>query len=140
MLNVSLSYCIQWAYSVKFYQVEGPDWVKQQRYEIVAKTEQPVSTADLRIMLQALLTDRFKLKLRRESKSKPIYAVVAGSTHEWNRDVCRRGWQLCIRPYDDGGVAERLSDLGDRSACDRQDQARRLLRHHVEIRRPRDAG
>jgi uncharacterized protein (TIGR03435 family) len=77
MLNVSLSYCIQWAYSVKFYQVEGPDWVKQQRYEIVAKTEQPVSTADLRIMLQALLTDRFKLKLRRESKSKPIYAVVA---------------------------------------------------------------
>jgi hypothetical protein len=42
MLNVSLSYCIQWAYSVKFYQVEGPDWVKQQRYEIVAKTEQPV--------------------------------------------------------------------------------------------------
>ena len=32
MTNVSLSYCIQWAYDLKHYQVIGPDWIAQDRY------------------------------------------------------------------------------------------------------------
>ncbi len=40
MIIVSLSYCIQWAYDLKFYQVIGPDWLIQDRYNIAANKEQ----------------------------------------------------------------------------------------------------
>ena len=41
--NTSLSRCIQRAYDVKSFQIAGPDWVVQDRYDIMAKTEEPVA-------------------------------------------------------------------------------------------------
>lgn len=77
LVNVSLSYCLQWAYNVKFYQVAGPDWIVQQRYDVIAKTEQSAGKEQLRTMLQALLADRFRLRLHRETRIEPVYALVA---------------------------------------------------------------
>lgn len=34
----------------------------------------------MRLMLQALLEDRFKLEIRRESKEEPVYALVVGTS------------------------------------------------------------
>jgi len=55
----------------------GPDWIDSDRYTIDAKPETPQTRAMMGgPMLQALLEDRFKLKLHRESKEVPVYALV----------------------------------------------------------------
>ncbi len=55
----------------------GPDWIDSERYTIDAKPESPQTRAMMNgPMLQALLEDRFKLKIHRESKEVPVYALV----------------------------------------------------------------
>lgn len=76
--NASLSFCIQWAYGVRFYQISGPDWISRSRYDVTAKTATPsTSERQLKKMMQALLADRFRLRLRRDTKSIPVYELTA---------------------------------------------------------------
>jgi uncharacterized protein (TIGR03435 family) len=56
----------------------GPDWVKTPTYMIEAKAEAPATLAELRMMLQTLLTDRFKLKVHREMRQMPVYSLTRG--------------------------------------------------------------
>jgi uncharacterized protein (TIGR03435 family) len=54
--------------------IEGPDWINRAGYSIDAKTERPQSAAMmLGPMMQALLEDRFHLRLRREIREVPVY-------------------------------------------------------------------
>ena len=76
--NAGLNFCIQSAYNVKFYQVSGPDWLVFERYDIIAKTERRSSKEQLMGMLQALLTDRFSLRLRRETRPLALPERVPG--------------------------------------------------------------
>jgi uncharacterized protein (TIGR03435 family) len=76
MINIPLEQCIEQAYSIKKYQVSGPDWLSSQRFDIVAKAPSEGSKPPLRPMLQALLKDRFKLAFHRETKLVPAYALV----------------------------------------------------------------
>jgi uncharacterized protein (TIGR03435 family) len=66
------------AYNVKSYQVTAPDWIASQRFDIIAKLPEGASKEDVPKMLQALLEDRFKLALHRESKDHPVLALVVG--------------------------------------------------------------
>jgi uncharacterized protein (TIGR03435 family) len=66
------------AYKVKAYQITGPDWIANQRFDIVAKLPDGASKDDAPKMLQALLEDRFKLAVHRESKEHPVLALVVG--------------------------------------------------------------
>src|SRR5437762_4849357 len=66
--NVTILDCIVAAYGIKEFQVAGPDLLKTDRYEIVARTASPAADPQLKMMLQALLADRFKLAVHRESK------------------------------------------------------------------------
>ena len=66
------------AYKVKPYQITGPDWLASQRFDIIAKLPDGASKDDVPMMLQALLEDRFKLTLHRESKEGPVLALVVG--------------------------------------------------------------
>jgi uncharacterized protein (TIGR03435 family) len=56
--------------------LSGPDWINSEIYDIEAKAEGPTTEAQLKLMLQDLLADRFKLKLHRESREMPVYALV----------------------------------------------------------------
>lgn len=76
--NVSLKDCIRTAYRVKDFQVQGPDWIESARFDIVARLPAGSSKDQIPEMLQALLADRFKLTLHRETKEHPIYALVVG--------------------------------------------------------------
>ena len=55
----------------------GPNWLDSERFDIVAKA--PPNTAEdaLRLMLQTLLAERFKLAIHREQKSTAVFALVA---------------------------------------------------------------
>jgi hypothetical protein len=59
----------------------SPAWIKAERYTIDAKPETLQTAAMMQgPMLQALLEDRFKLKIRREVRDVPIYALVVGKS------------------------------------------------------------
>jgi uncharacterized protein (TIGR03435 family) len=77
MEAVPLNYLIQLAYNVKDFQVlGGPSWANSNGYDIIAKAEGNATFDQMRPMLQSLLTDRFKLRLRRETKEIPVYELV----------------------------------------------------------------
>jgi bla regulator protein blaR1 len=75
--STSLRMLITYAYDVKDYQVSGgPGWTNSETYDIVAKGDGNATRPQLRLMLQTLLKDRFKLALRHETKDAPIYELV----------------------------------------------------------------
>ncbi len=80
--NYPLQFVIAAAWNVPFQGPRlsgGPEWLRSERFDIEAKAANgAVPRADMRLMLQALLEDRFKLKMRRESKELPIFAVIVG--------------------------------------------------------------
>jgi uncharacterized protein (TIGR03435 family) len=77
MRNVTLKSAIGWAYHVMTYQVTGPDWLNFDRYDIAAKASEGAPDKQLELMLQALLAERFKLTLHRETKELPCFVMVA---------------------------------------------------------------
>jgi uncharacterized protein (TIGR03435 family) len=67
------------AYSVHPKQiVNAPDWFSSARWEIdgVADKEGKLSVPDVQVMLQKLLEDRFGLKIKREQREIPVYALT----------------------------------------------------------------
>jgi len=75
---MALKELIVTAYKVKPYQITGPDWISTTRFDIVAKLPEGATKADAPKMLQALLEDRFKLAVHRDSKENPVLALVVG--------------------------------------------------------------
>lgn len=64
------------AYRLRNTQITGPDWVGTERFDIAAKIPAGVKSDQVPEMLQSLLEDRFQLKVHRESKEFPVYALV----------------------------------------------------------------
>ena len=79
MRNVPLRHALIWAYDLKDYQVSGPEWIKgDERYDIIAKAAGAVSERQVRQMLQTLLSERFQIKMRRETKEFSVYVLTTG--------------------------------------------------------------
>jgi uncharacterized protein (TIGR03435 family) len=88
--NLPLYAIIALAYDMPFQSVRlsgGPAWTRSERYDIeatAASDANPPGTSakarndKTRLMLQALLADRFKLSVRHETKELPAYVVVVG--------------------------------------------------------------
>ncbi len=64
------------AYRLKPYQVSGPPWLANTYFDIQAKIPEGVTADRVPEMLQALLADRFGLKVHHESKEQPVYALI----------------------------------------------------------------
>jgi uncharacterized protein (TIGR03435 family) len=78
--NVSLRKLIVRAYGMKDYQFSGPDWLNTEIYDITATMPVDTSGEDMMLMMQTLLTERFKLVFHRENKEMSVLALVAGKT------------------------------------------------------------
>src|ERR1700730_5057100 len=66
------------AYRVKLYQVTGPDWLTSERFDVNAKMPAGSTPDQVPEMLQSLLEERFQIKLHREKKELPVYALSIG--------------------------------------------------------------
>jgi uncharacterized protein (TIGR03435 family) len=73
--RMSITDYIGMAYSVKPNQIVGPEWLAQQRFDIVAKIPDGVPPAKIPEMMQALLASRFQMKVHRETKEFSVYAL-----------------------------------------------------------------
>jgi uncharacterized protein (TIGR03435 family) len=89
-LGMYLDALVARAYGVKTFQITVPEGSRSGPYDIVAKMPAGSSPDQIPQMLQALLAERFKLKLRTETKEFPVYALVAG----------KDGAKLTPRPAD----------------------------------------
>jgi uncharacterized protein (TIGR03435 family) len=77
MRSKNLLGLVMWAYRIdEANQISGPDWIRTQDFDITAKAAGPVSTDQLRLMLQTLLEERFKLAIHREQKIVPLYSLL----------------------------------------------------------------
>jgi bla regulator protein blaR1 len=87
--NFPLKDLIMFAYDVKANsQISGvPDWVNSAKYDIDAKADEDTTAAlkklppdqypqQVKLMIQALLADRFHLKVSHQTKDMPVYALV----------------------------------------------------------------
>ena len=78
--NARLKMLISIAYKVQNFDISGgPGWIDSDGYDITAKAaDGNIGIDQLRPMLQKLLEDRFRLKVHRETKDVPVYALLAG--------------------------------------------------------------
>ena len=65
------------AYGVEHYRISGaPSWALSAAYDVEAKPAGPVDRAQALLMLQALLADRFGLRVHHENTDLPGYSLV----------------------------------------------------------------
>ncbi|MBV9504366.1 MAG: TIGR03435 family protein [Acidobacteriia bacterium] len=84
--NAPLRVLITLAYRLKDFQVSGgPGWISSDRFDITAKAEGNAKFEEMLPMLQTLLESRFQLKIHRDTKEVPVYALVVskpGKLHQ----------------------------------------------------------
>jgi uncharacterized protein (TIGR03435 family) len=83
IINGTLRAMLETAYEVREFQtLGGPSWVGSERYDIVARSAEAPQTGTAaedikttRLRLQALLAQRFKLQVHRETRELPEYTL-----------------------------------------------------------------
>jgi len=78
----TLQFLMEWAYGIQPSQHSaGPGWMAADRYDVVAKAADNNATDDqMKLMTQALLAERFQLKVHHDTKELPVYVITAGKT------------------------------------------------------------
>ena len=86
----------------------GPDWLQAEHYDIVAKTTADVAALPpveqfrtIPVLLRSLLEDRFKLRVHRETRTLPIYALTfAKKDHALGPKIAKSSLD-CLKPSQD---------------------------------------
>jgi uncharacterized protein (TIGR03435 family) len=87
--NVTLGQLVRGAYGIQESQILGkPDWFDSARWDIEAQADGEIGTEQMQVMLQSLLTERFRLELQRGTTEVPVLALV----------VARNGHKLKSHP------------------------------------------
>lgn len=98
--NVSLQFLITWAWDLEGEGrvVNAPPWLDAQRFDVTATVPPPAPGEApgerLKLMMQRLLEDRFRLSSHRDTRDLPLYAlVVDGPAPKFalRRDPSERG-------------------------------------------------
>jgi uncharacterized protein (TIGR03435 family) len=78
MRYVGIGELVSWAYKVGPPRVSNPQVLmdSRDRFDVIAKAAGPATTDEMRVMLQALLTERFKLAAHFETKEVTAFALV----------------------------------------------------------------
>jgi uncharacterized protein (TIGR03435 family) len=82
-INTTLNDLISMAYNLHVRQITGgPAWLDSEKYDITGRPDVPgqPNVAQIKIMLQKLLEDRFQLKFHREKKELSVYAITAAKS------------------------------------------------------------
>jgi uncharacterized protein (TIGR03435 family) len=74
--NRTLKLLIQNAFGVQNFQIAGgPDWLETARFDVSATANTTATPEQVRVMMRALLADRFKLQWHTEQREMPKYAM-----------------------------------------------------------------
>jgi uncharacterized protein (TIGR03435 family) len=127
---ISLRYLIRAAYGVKDNELLGvQDWLNTQLYDLEAKMDSSVVDALAKLtpdqlklarqqMLQALLAERFNLKIHRETKEEPVYFLSVGKNGPKLQDA--KPGDTHTFPGPDGSAVRGQIQLGSGSGGSRK--------------------
>jgi len=73
--GVSLQMLLAKAYNINPNQISGPPWLESEHYTIEAILPPGTDADQFRLMLRALLTERFRMDLHREVRQTPVYRL-----------------------------------------------------------------
>jgi uncharacterized protein (TIGR03435 family) len=76
MQDVTVNTCIKWAYGVQDSQIAGPEWMQSEHFDITAKADHPAGEVQMKVMMQGLLAERFKLAFHRQQKELKSFALM----------------------------------------------------------------
>lgn len=116
--SLSLKDYIAMAYRVTASRVSGPDWIASERFDISAKLPEGGTRDQIPEMLQALLSERFQLKLHHETKELSAYALVLGKSPlkvTKTPDAAAPDAQGAVNVTASGSIAGVSVDLGNGS-------------------------
>jgi uncharacterized protein (TIGR03435 family) len=130
MLNSPLVRLVMYAYDLRDYQVIADEgWFRQTRFDVEARAGREVGTPEARLMLRALLEERFGLIVHSERREMPLYRLILdrrdgqlGPAMNRSDDKCQR---MVQRPADAparGAVV--LTGCSDMSSFARSSAAR----------------
>jgi uncharacterized protein (TIGR03435 family) len=75
---LTVSQLIEQAYAIEGRELTGgPDWIRGDRFDVMATAGSAVPRDRLRLMLQSLLAERFQLELSRETRPGTVYSLTA---------------------------------------------------------------
>jgi uncharacterized protein (TIGR03435 family) len=137
-INITLSALMQWAWDTPEKQIlDGPAWLTSDRWDIQAKTDALMDSAlrsmtsdqahiVKRRMVQALLVDRFNLKVHKETRMLPAYDLVVAKSGSKLTESKASGKSFGVgRTYFNGEgltmdlIAEDLSQISGRIVVDK---------------------
>jgi len=75
---MSLADLIPYAYRVRPYQLSGPGWMNETRWDILAKIPEGQPANRTPEMMRTVFAERFKLSVHRETREQSVYALVVG--------------------------------------------------------------
>lgn len=78
--DVSLTGILTRAYNVKPLQIIGPDWLRNDRFSVMAKVPADAPKGQIPAMLQTLLAQRFDLKIHWETRQEQGYSLLVAKT------------------------------------------------------------
>lgn len=74
--GVTLEFLIVHAYDLRKFQLTGgPQWVRNDRFDVEASVERPTSRADMMQMLRQAITDKFQLVLTPAARTGTVYSL-----------------------------------------------------------------
>lgn len=88
----------------------GPSWLELNRFDISAKAPQNTSPETLKLMLQALLADRFKLVLHKDTRPLPAFVLKRGKANPKLKEASNSSDSGCKNvPQQDAGASSAMS-------------------------------
>ena len=109
--NVSVSQLMEYAFEVRAFQIiGGPGWLRSDRYEVAAKAETAVPQAQMRLMVQRLLAERFGLEVHRETREMDTYGLVTARRDGQLGEKMRSSTRDCGPIIDAGNARPRQGD------------------------------
>ena len=102
MRSVTLRNCLEWAYDVQSFQISGPSWLGDTRFDMQAKAADPANIGTLRLMLRTLLAERFGMELHHEQKNLAVYFLVVAPNGPKFHDIGPKDHSKFLKSIGDG--------------------------------------
>lgn len=102
-INVSIMNMVTFAYDIHERQVSGlPNWASDDKFDVAIKPDTPgqPNLAQMKKLLQEMLTDRFQLKFHLEKRQLSVYAITvpAGKQHKLTKSIAQGALPSLLYP------------------------------------------
>src|SRR5882724_1221964 len=128
--TLSMKDYIGFAYRLRGYQISGPDWLGKEKFDISATLPAGVPRDQVPEMMQALLEDRFQMKVHRDTKDFPVYVLSAAKSGPKMKEVAPDAVDTAsVNVSGGGGPTGVMLNLGNGSTfafADNKLEARKL--------------